>query len=532
MIGTTKLTSELMQQLDAAERGSKTANVVNRIHVSELTSVPSFLYEKIRNIVDYKDEYLLRKNALRRFLKRTIVLPKFSHSPEAAAAALVRELILSRYLPNDTVPEQIVPTLAQIITKYFALFDKLGDSKCDVPKWKELLLGIAAVECDSHLVSPVERNAYISYAYKLLKPVLELPDALESDEAKSVQFILTIQRVLERSDREILMYYLLRHYYADWFTLPPTEAANMLAPQVPAILRTFTNILEYRLGKRLLTPIKKLLVPLLVFRDLLHNYQSSKRELLSNPNKLEELSRETYRTFWRATRKRVRRKGFHAIVYIFVTKMLLALLLELPYERIFLQDIHYLPLAINLLFPPFLMMVITLLIKSPGVANEASVVKGIREMIYGGEVSFYKTRKLRTATATFWKRFFYGLLYLITFGTSFGLLVSVLYKLEFNLLSGALFIFFISLVSFFGISLRQQARQLKVVEGRETITAFLVDFFTLPVVAFGKWLSNTFDKINVFVFFLDFLFEVPFKSLLKMIEDWFNFLKEKKDEMY
>ena len=79
--------------------------------------------------------------------------------------------------------------------------------------------------------------------------------------------------------------------------------------------------------------------------------------------------------------------------------------------------------------------------------------------------------------------------------------------------------------------MRQQARQLKVVDGRETITGFFIDFFTWPIVAFGRWLSNTFDRINIFVFILDFLFEAPFKTVLKLIEDWFAFIKERKDEM-
>ncbi len=531
---TNPLTNNLLHQLDEARVAEERPPAGNLIHVSEITSLPAFVYEKIRNIIDYKDEYLLRKNAIRRFLKRSLLLPKLAQSPEAAVRALVRELVLSRYLKNDSVPETVVATLGPILGKYYELFSELGRLGCDAPRWREQVQGIAAVECDSHLVSPAERNAYVSYAYQLLQPVLQLPDALESDDAKKVQLVLTLERVLERADRDIINYYLLRHYFPDWFTLSPETAARWLAPQVGACLKTFAELQDYRLGRRLLPPVKRLLVPLITLRDLFHTGQGSRRDLLSKPQKLESLIRETYQSYWRATRKRIRRKGFHAMAYIFLTKMLLALLLEIPYERIVLQQEHltYLPLAINLLFPPLLMLVITLLIKSPEAHNEARVVTGVQEMVYGGEADFFKPYRLKTAPPKFWRRFFYSLLYLITFGATFGLLVWLLSSLGFNLLSGALFIFFISLVSFFGISLRQQARQLKVVAGKETFSAFVVDFFTLPVVAFGKWLSTTFDKVNIFVFFLDFLFEMPFKSLLKIIEDWFAFLKEKKDEMY
>jgi hypothetical protein len=534
MTSTTKLTNNLLQQLDEARAAEQAPASGNLIHVSEITSLPSFVYEKLRNIVDYKDEYLLRKNAIRRFFKRSLVLPKLTQSPEVAAKALVRELVLSRYLKNDSVPESSVATLAPIFTKYYELFAELTRIGCNVPRWREQVQGIAAVECDSHLVSPAERNAYVSYGYQLLQPILELPDALESDDAKKVQLVVTLERVLERADRDIINYYLLRHYFPDWFTLSPIEAARWLAPQTAACLRTFAELQDYRLGRRLLPPVKRLLVPLITLRDLFHTYDGSRRELLTKPHKLESLIKETYQHYWQATRKRIRRKGFHAMAYIFLTKMLLALLLEIPYERVILQQTHlvYLPLAINLIFPPILMLIITLLIKSPEAHNEARVVQGVNEMLYGGEVSFFKPLRVKTALPKFWRRFFYGLLYLVTFGATFGLLVWVLSNLQFNLLSGALFIFFASLVSFFGISLRQQARQLKVIDSKETFSGFVVDFFTLPIVAFGKWLSTTFDKVNIFVFFLDFLFEMPFKSLLKMIEDWFAFLKEKKDEMY
>ena len=45
-----------------------------RLQVSELISKMAFFYEKIRNTVDYKEDHLLRKNAIARILKRQIVI--------------------------------------------------------------------------------------------------------------------------------------------------------------------------------------------------------------------------------------------------------------------------------------------------------------------------------------------------------------------------------------------------------------------------------------------------------------------------
>lgn len=525
---------ELASQLERArdEAAIYTQEQGQRVHVSEITSLPAFVYEKLRNIVDYKDEYLLRKNAIRRFLKRRIVLPKFGGNPDKAALGLVRDLVLARYLPNDSVLEAQLPGLGKILEKYYRLLTEISQHGCPVPHWRETVLGIAAVECDAYLVSPLERHAFAGFAYRLLKPAIQLADSAETEEVRNVQLVINLQRVLERADRDIVTYYLLRHYYHDWFTLPPAEAALFLAAKLEVALMTFAVIIESKLGKRLQSRVRRLLTPIVILRDVLRGPTVEPSELFQHPTRLEHMARETYVKVWRATRRRLRNKGFHAMVYIFLTKMVLAVLIELPYEQFVIGEIHYLPMGINLLFPPCLMAVITLMIKSPGKVNRETVVQAVAEGVYGGEPNFYRPRRLKTAPPPFWRRFGFGLLYLVTMGISFTALVIVLGKLGFNVLSGALFVFFVSLVSFFGLSLREQARQLKVVASRDRFSGFIIDFFTLPIVAFGKWLSITFDRINIFVFILDYLFEIPFKTLLRVIEDWFSYLKERKEEMY
>ncbi len=530
----TTYTLELAHQLQRArdEDIEQAKAAGQRIHVSEITSLPAFIYEKIRNIVDYKDEYLLRKNAIRRFLKRRIVLLKFGGKADAAALALVRDLVLARYLPNDKVLESTVGGLGDIISKYYVLLTELGERGCSIPHWREAVLGIAAVECDAHLVPPTERHAFTSFAYRLIKPAIEFTDAAETEVVRNVQLVIAIQRVLERADRDIISYYLLRHYYHDWFASPPLVPVQEMAPKFEAALRNFDEVIEHRLGRRILPRVRKLLTPISIMRDIVKASTVPPAEVLTQRSRLEHLARETYRSTWRSTRKRIRRKGFHAMGYIFLTKMVLALLLELPYEKFVIGEIKYIPIAINLLFPPLLMAIITLMIKSPGKSNREAVVSAVVESTQGGEPAFYKTRRLKTGRPSLGRRLSYGLIYVVTMGISFAALVYVLGRLEFNILSGTLFVFFVSLVSFFGLSLREQARAMKVVAVRDTLIGFVVDFFTLPIVAFGKWLSITFDKINIFVFILDYLFEIPFKTLLKVIEDWFSFLKEKKDEMY
>jgi len=99
-------------------------------------------------------------------------------------------------------------------------------------------------------------------------------------------------------------------------------------------------------------------------------------------------------------------------------------------------------------------------------------------------------------------------------------------------LSLAIFLLFLSLVSFFGIKLRQGVRELIIVNKKENPLAFLLNLASLPFLRMGYWFSVKFAKINLFVFIFDFIIEAPFKIFLEVIEDWISYLREKRDEIY
>jgi hypothetical protein len=92
-------------------------------------------------------------------------------------------------------------------------------------------------------------------------------------------------------------------------------------------------------------------------------------------------------------------------------------------------------------------------------------------------------------------------------------------------------LFFLALVSFFSIRIRKNAKELIILEPKENIFSFITDFFYVPIVSAGKWLSENFSKINVFVFILDFIIEAPFKVFVTITEEWTTYVRERKDEI-
>jgi Ca2+/Na+ antiporter len=175
------------------------------------------------------------------------------------------------------------------------------------------------------------------------------------------------------------------------------------------------------------------------------------------------------------------------------------------------------------------MFLVWLLIKVPGKENTARLQAHVRSLLSSQGIPKKDIRipRKRSAVARLVLRASYLLLFVLTF----GLIGSVLISLHFTWVSAAIFLFFLCVVSFFAFRLRHNAREFVVVEGKDSFLSVVMDLLSLPVLRAGQWLSRGISRINVFLFFFDFLFEAPFKMFLTVIEEWFSYLKEKKEEL-
>lgn len=88
-----------------------------------------------------------------------------------------------------------------------------------------------------------------------------------------------------------------------------------------------------------------------------------------------------------------------------------------------------------------------------------------------------------------------------------------------------------ALVSFFSIRIRKSTRDLIVVDPKENIISLFSDFFYTPIIAAGKWISEKFSRINVFVFIFDFIIEAPFKIFIEIAEEWTKYVKERREDI-
>lgn len=498
-------------------------NEVARLTVNETISKFSFLYERIRNAVDYKDDHLIRKAAILRILKRQLMLET---DPTVIADRLVRELIGARYLPNGVLPESTIQEIAKPIKKLWAVLQiKAGSERHS--KW---LQGITAVEIEELLVDPTNEKAFVTFLYDRVADSISLRGAELDDTERRLQVYVACYRSLIKADDQMLGYKLLRAYLPEWQRSDEwLDNPRPIAERLFAVEKRIHGRLNHPLSQRFLRVVKPWAVSLSLLREVLFEKKTEAAALLDNPTDLRLALERRAEERYALSKSKLRRGTVRAMVYLFVTKMLVALVLEIPIETLWYEKFSYLSLGINLIFPPAMMLIIGLMISVPGRENTDRLLAGVDELLSESLIPKREVRAIETRVGL--TGLMFSVAYAATFLLSFGLVALVLNALNFTWVSGVIFIFFLCVVSFFAFRLRFNAREIVVVDDKQGFFSLLIDFLSLPILRAGRWLSRSISRINIFLFIFDFLFEAPFKIFLSVLEEWFGFLKEKKDEL-
>lgn len=502
----------------------------NRIHVSDTVSRLAFVYEKIRNIIDYKEEHLLRKNAIHRILKRRLLA---GGTGESAARPLIVELIQARYLENDKMPEGKVTTVEAIINRYLHL-SKFGgehlnwEDRDEQHRW---LLSIAAVEIEQALASNARDKAVAEAMYEVMISDLALAgDDMPDVRERNLQIYLAIERALLKYDESMVAYSLFRIYIPEWHE-HDAESIQSLSHRFEEIRNEIEKQQHHKRSEFLFRVMKQYAAFFWVMRDVAEEKPSAAIQTFANRELLKEAIRRAAARRYADARVKLRRSVIRSFIFIFLTKMLLAFVIEVPFELFVKGFIDRLTLGINIAFHPILMFFIAATIRVPSRKNTDRLIAGIDEIAYKdtGRQLVKKVRMprprgplMRSAVAT---------LYLATFVITFGLIILLLGRFNFNAVSGALFLFFLTIISFFAVRIRISAREFVVLEQREGPLGFLVDFFSIPILRVGRWIALRAPKVNIVLFIFDFLIEAPFKSFLAVLEELTSFLREKKEEI-
>ena len=468
------------------------------IKVNIMTSAIAFMYEKIRTIVDYKEDHLLRKSAIFRILKRRFLEGRDYYK---ISEHLIKEMISAKYLENNKVPETKIIETSKIIEKYDLLYSGVEEQKgikaaFDLYDW---ILGLAACEIEEILVPANKEKVFVRFMYDEMKRRIEIVSDKMTDEEKNLQIFIAVNRSLIKSDKPMLEYIILKLWYPEWkndFTL----FLSRFIDQIFAIKAEIDKQIKHKMSYRLLNYCRRFATMIIILQEVISSDFKAASELTDNTKLLESKIREVCQHKYSETKRRLRTQIWRAIIYVFITKMLLALVVEIPFDYYLLGTFRWFAIIINISFPPLLMVLIASTIRTPSDNNTATMIKGIEDILSSNEI---EAQYIREPKKRHWfTRGLFDLVYVITFLIPFILIIWFLRKINFSILSILLFLGFLSIVSFFGVRIRNSARELVVLKKRENIIGELFDFLTLPFIRMGRWLSFNFSRINIFVFIL------------------------------
>lgn len=490
-------------------------------------STAAVMYEKIRNTLEYQEEHLLRRNAIGRFFHRHLgddaVLAK-------TAGDLLRELVWAKYLPNKAVPTHLADRLSQVIAKYDVLLksaERAGARREHLTRW---VLDALATDVEQTIAPPLHDEGLVSYMYEEMRHRIEWdPGYTMSAEERDLRVFIAAHRSLLKSNQPMLRYRVLSLYYPDWVGASTPERVQDIAAQLAAVADMIDAEIVHPLTERLTRLFRRRSGVFRVMRDVIAHEPHHFIELIEDPDALDREVSHALHDRVKDFRTRLRRTVIRTVLFLFITKMFLALLLELPYDLLIAVGSPHYPLIINIFFPPLFLALLSLTVSIPEKKNEDDYIAAIRALIVSADHPILNIRLKREARSA-WLTVFnvaYALLFLVVF----GLIGSFLHRAGFHALSIALFLFFLSLVTFFGIRIRNSTKDVVASEARSGLIGTAFDVFMLPIVKAGSWLTVKVAKLNVFIFFFDFMIEAPFKVAIRFLESWLAFIREKKEEI-
>lgn len=503
---------------------------MSALSVSQTVSFFALVYEKVRNAVEFREDHLILRAAIERILRR-----RFSLNPDGRGEAenLLRELLWARYFDNSTLGGEDIIKIQALIDKYVGMRRTLvvGRAPEQQTYLNQFLLDIVTCEIEE-LLKPESAQTYANltfFIYQVLRNKIKIEGL--KDEQRDAYFLVATEKIFGKSDRSYLRYHLFITFYKTLGEYKKKELEEV-THALPGIFKKIDDMVANPYVDNLVKFTRKQLPPFLVLFDIIKAKGGDIKKVLTDKeglwNEVDQMCREKYQ----AMGVRIRNLAIRSFIYILLTKMVFAIILEYPLSMYVYGEVNHVAVAINSIFPAILMAIIVMFFKVPGDDNTKKIYNRIVEIIdddksFETKISYMpKKSSVKRPVLVFGFTVFYSLTFLVTL----SLIYEGLQYLNFNLISMAIFVFFVSVVTFFSYRIRQVSKELTLSE-KESIFTPIIDFFFMPILSLGKYFSSEIARLNFFIFIFDFIIEAPFKLLFEIVEEWISFVRKRKEEI-
>ena len=465
------------------------------------------VYEIARNALEFRADHLVRRAAIERILRRQVM---FEKDPERLTAALLQELNWARYVGETEVVAKTRKEIELVMAK-FLLYGR--EAKVD----REWLLGLISAEIEEQLNPNSDYHKFTYFAFHVFKSRVKLTGVENLD----LVLWVAIDRVFSQADEPQVAYHLEKLMGSELTGTALVEQASKLYLQA-----TKSPVLN-----KISVFVRKQMGPLVLLRDVYFVSPKDFSKLFEDKNLFESKTKEVLKDQLSLIKGRMNRATVRSLIYVFLTKMVLGILVEVPLEIFFRGGFSKLTLGINLLFPVVVMWLLTANIKLPKKDDQDRIVARTTEMIW----DFDKTPSeqeilLRISKPSLPMSILFYVFYGLLFVTIFAGITLTLRAVGFGLVSWIIFNFFLCVVSFFTYRIRQSA-QMYAYRPRVRERSTWGEMLMLPIVVVGGWVSVGVSRLNFLVFVFDFILEAPFKLILRFLDEWSQFLSLKRDEV-
>ncbi|MFH1602197.1 MAG: hypothetical protein ABIB61_04565 [Candidatus Shapirobacteria bacterium] len=321
------------------------------VHVDEVASKLAGFYERLRQVIDWKEEHLIRRAAIERILKRRLISElsgiKINSGLEAKQMAepLVMELVRGGHLPNDEIPKSRILKLEKALSKYIYILENAPWSANQVPanfkkkiNFYNWILEIAACEIEDLLDPPLKQMALMNFMAKsLVSRIKVIPEGAMDESEKNIQVMIAVYRTLFHLDTAFISFRLFNYYYPEW-----PEASAKIVEQVTSNIFSLWEQTEVHLSHPLSGEFFKLaehwdtlyLILGDVLDDLLKKGEDPVLAFLKK-NHLKELIKTAYNQRLSTLKKRLFRAAIYSTLSIFVAGAFSLFIVEVPLARLF-----------------------------------------------------------------------------------------------------------------------------------------------------------------------------------------------------
>ncbi|MDR1196835.1 MAG: hypothetical protein LBL08_00985, partial [Candidatus Nomurabacteria bacterium] len=484
---------ELKRSFLDAEKKQQTEQDSAKIHVSGVGASITQGYEKLRNASELSDESLLLRKAIGRYFKRLILT---NEPTSKVGRELIDELTMAGYIQNDSIVTSVATKITKIVNDFLPARQALSKtiSGDQLNAWT---INVMAVQIESLLNDHSREVALVNLAYNYFLASIDT-ERLFGRKPVSYEAMLlaAIQKTLLKSNDASVRYDLLTRYQIAPTDLKAYREFNhhidkMFENKDSDVLSRFVDRheAEFRVLSRL---IDENHLP-----DSLENFE------IFHSNFQTAIGR-TYKTI----NANINRGVWRSVLFLIITKFILGVAAEVPYDYLVSGAIIWLPLIVNLIFPPVYMILLRFTLIMPGPANSRNLDMQIDRVLYTDE--FQPIFGQRKASKGYGVGF--QVLYtVVVLGVALGV-GYLLWTIGFAWLHLLVFYIFVSAASFLAFRLSRTISEVETIEARQSFVTTLRDFLYMPFVAIGQWVSEKYAKINVISRALDIAIELPLKA--------------------